>query len=50
MNILKGKTIVSILKVLKELKKCEVEVNFKKSKWKYKERRNQANKTKSTSE
>jgi len=28
-NILKGKMVVSILEVLEELKKCEVEVNIK---------------------
>jgi len=38
--ILKGKTMVSILKVFDELKKCIAKVNLKKSKQKPRQKRN----------
>ena len=41
-NVLKGKTIVSTLEILEELKKCEAQANLKKMKRKPRGRRNQA--------
>ena len=41
-NVLKGKTVVSTLEVLEELKKCEAEANLKKSKQGPRRRKNQA--------
>ena len=40
-NVLKGKTVVSTLEVLKELEKCEVRANLKKTKRRSGGRRNQ---------
>ena len=41
-NVLKGKTVVSTLEVLEELKKCEAQANLKKNKQGPRGRRNQA--------
>ena len=41
-NVLKGKTVVSTLEVLEELKKCEAQTNFNKNKQRRKGTRNQA--------
>ena len=41
-NVLKSKTVVSMLKDLEELKKCEAQTNLKKNKQGYRGKRNQA--------
>ena len=41
-NVLKGKTVVSTLEILEELKKCEAQANLKKIKQRSRGRRNQA--------